>query len=90
MVGVARLAVGLHLDPAVLSDGERFAQQERHAAERQVAREDLVRAAGVRAVEHGERRLRLHRLAVLATAIADGLGVLRVLQGLLLILTRLG
>ena len=53
-----------------LADGERLAQEKRHAAERQIAGEDLVRVAGVGAVDHGDHRPVVHRLSVISTTIA--------------------
>src|SRR4051795_13286580 len=63
----------LHFDAAVLSDRQRFAQEKRNAAEREVAGEDLVYAARAGAVEHRECGFGLHRLAILPPAVTNGL-----------------
>ena len=62
---------------ALLADGQLVLQQERHAAERLVAREDLVARAGAGPAEHGEDGLALQGLAVVAAAVDGGGGRLQ-------------
>lgn len=55
---------------AGLADGHRFLQEEGDSAETEIAGHDVVIRIGVGAVEDGENRLTLNRLAVLPTAVA--------------------
>src|SRR5687768_2050496 len=58
------------LDAALAADRERLAEQERHAAERRVAGEDVVRPGdGVNRVQDGERRLALEGLAGVSSSV---------------------
>src|SRR5688572_46521 len=50
-------------------DGQTFLQQERYPAERQVAREDLMRAVRARPIEDLEHSPALQRFAVVATPV---------------------
>ena len=65
-------AVVLHLQPAVCPTARpSFSRNETPLNERSRSH-DFVNAVGERAVEHRERRLGLHRLAVVAAAFTRG------------------
>lgn len=57
------------INPAHLTDGKRLTQEERHAAEREIADENLVRVVGGGAVEDGQDRPALQRAAGVPAAV---------------------